>query len=348
MAKTPRCLFICKKRVDSYGISYGLLNSATFVANALEDIGIDAKVVSVADYNQIDKEVTSYDPTHIFIEALWVIPDKLRELCQIHPRRKWIVRIHSKIPFISVEGMAIAWLRGYANVIREFNLKNLIVSGNSTEFNDDAKAVLHLNAVYLPNIYQPVQAPVMPGWSPPDYDNSLDRCIDIDVGCFGAIRPLKNQLLQGFAAIAFCNDIKKRCRFHINSNRIEDKNDATLKNLRALFENSEHTLIEHPWCPHIEFISIIKMMDIGMQVSYSESFNIVAADFAANGIPIVVSPDITWMPSKYMADPNSMEDIVKKLGRAWKDKDDTSPIRSLAKHNKEATKEWTRFLGVKY
>jgi len=43
---------------------------------------------------------------------------------------------------------------------------------------------------------------------------------------------------------------------------------------------------------HSDFISIVKSMDIGMQVSLSESFNIVAADFVSNGIPLVGSPDI--------------------------------------------------------
>jgi len=43
---------------------------------------------------------------------------------------------------------------------------------------------------------------------------------------------------------------------------------------------------------HNDFIRVVKSMDIGMQVSLSESFNIVAADFVSNGVPLVGSPDI--------------------------------------------------------
>jgi hypothetical protein len=62
-----------------------------------------------------------------------------------------------------------------------------------------------------------------------------------------------------------------------------------------------------------EFMAAIVEMDIGLQVSLSETFNIVAADFISKDIPLIGSKDITWLPEIFKADPNSSEDIVLKM-----------------------------------
>src|SRR5580698_6050865 len=113
MKNEKRILFICKIRNDFYGPSFGLINSCRFISNALQKNGIDSKVVSVNDNNDIDREVHNYRPTHVFIEALWVVPDKFQELIPLHPDVEWYVRIHSKIPFLANEGMAVEWLKKY-------------------------------------------------------------------------------------------------------------------------------------------------------------------------------------------------------------------------------------------
>ena len=110
--KNVKVLFIIKER-KVYGtktVSYGLVNSCEFVANALHKCGIRAKVVQVIDNNGIDKEVHEYKPTHCFIEALWVTPSKFEILAKLHPKVKWNVRIHSMIPFLVSEGMSFEWI----------------------------------------------------------------------------------------------------------------------------------------------------------------------------------------------------------------------------------------------
>jgi hypothetical protein len=58
-------------------------------------------------------------------------------------------------------------------------------------------------------------------------------------------------------------------------------------------------------------------MDIGMQVSLSESFNIVSADFVSMGVPIVVSNDIEWISGDLKIDPTSHTEAVKALERGY-------------------------------
>jgi hypothetical protein len=140
----------------------------------------------------------------------------------------------------------------------------------------------------------------------------------INVGCFGAIRPLKNQFAQAVAAVDWANEMKRTIRFHINADRIEMGGAPVLQNLRAFFANIKpHTLVEHPWLERASFMALVRTMNMGMQVSFSETFNIVAADFAVLNIPMVVSPEIGWAAPSIKADPTSAADMIEKLRVAW-------------------------------
>lgn len=326
-----KILFICKKRIDSYGNSFGLINSAKFVANYLNETKFEAKVITAVDANEIDKLVTQENPHVVIIEALWVPANKFKELLSIkrHQHRKWIIRLHSKTPFLANEGMAFSWLNEYNKI------KELIIAPNNYELTDDLRDVLGLNVVYLPNIYEPE-----------DYNCKcrLKKPHGINIGCFGAIRPMKNHLMQAIAAIKFANSINEKLNFHINSGRLEQQGDQVLKNLRALFEGTKHNLVEHPWMNHKEFIRVVKIMDIGMQVSLSETFNIVAADFVHNDIAFVGSKEIEWMSSMFQADPNNVQNIVETLDRAYH----SSLMLYLNKfglwnHNRKAKNIWNEY-----
>lgn len=322
-AVTPRVLFILKRREDygqhpSYsqqGVSTGLWNSARFVSDMLNDNDIESKVVQVIDNNCIDREVTQYKPTHVIIEALWVVPSKFEVLTKLHPNIQWIIRLHSELPFVAGEGMALDWIQQYVHY------KNVTISCNARRMYDEIRYMLReqcdltlyeVNQLvsYLPNYYVDnvkLKRPKKP---------SNNR---INVGCFGAIRPLKNHIAQAFAALKFANDLNRKLDFHVNVGRIEMKGDPVLRNLVALFDGlaqQGHKLHLHMWSPHEQFLEIVKSMDIGLQVSFTETFNIVAADMVANNIPVVVSSEINWVAPPYAA-PTSTIDITKKMKWVW-------------------------------
>jgi hypothetical protein len=54
-------------------------------------------------------------------------------------------------------------------------------------------------------------------------------------------------------------------------------------------------------------------MDCALQVSFTETFNIVAADCVSVGLPIVGSDQIPWLSSLSWAQPTDSNDIVNKL-----------------------------------
>ena len=307
---SPKILFVLKKRrlynmPSSKTLHSGLYNSATFVNDMLNKNGIESYLVQVDDNNAIDREIVKYKPTHVIIEALWVIPEKFDVLHKLHPNVKWIVRLHSEMPFIANEGMAIDWIYQYDKMAKR---NKISIAPNTAKMYDDLKKVGVNNIVLLPNYY--------PVFNKPKHEFEDKECVD--VGCFGAIRPMKNQLIQAVAAIEFGNLITKPINFHINSERIE-KGDSALRNIRSLFENQEvHRLIEHPWYNHDDFTELIGKMDLGLQVSLNETFNIVAADFVSNNVPLVGSDEISWLSCLYKANPTSSDDMVKKMKLAYK------------------------------
>ena len=166
----------------------------------------------------------------------------------------------------------------------------------------------------------------------------------MNIGCFGAIRPLKNQLIQAFAAIAWGNKYNKQICFHINSGRVEQGGESTLKNIRALFKNSPHTLIEHPWMDRNKFLMLVSSMDVGMQLSFTESFNIVAADFVSQHVPIVVSSTISWMNEYLQCSVDDVNNIVNALQKVYNNYFYSQLVQtlSLRSYNKGAIKEWRK------
>lgn len=320
MKSQAKVLFILKHRESSSGpiegsyengteFSSGLWNSARFVFQMLQGEGIHTKIVQVIDNNCIDREVHIYRPTHVVIEALWVVPEKFGILQALHPDVKWIIRGHSELPFLAGEGIAIDWLCRYVqykNVYLAFNskrathdIRNLIAEVRP----EWSASELAERVLYLPNYY-----PHHERFRPDRQDNGY-----LDVACFGAIRPLKNQLIQAMAAIEYAKIVGKLLRFHINGTRPEQGGNENLKNLRALFRHTRHILVEHPWMDHTQFRQLLTTMDIGLQVSFTETFNIVSADMVCAGLPIVVSNEVTWVNQWCKADPNSREDITDKM-----------------------------------
>jgi hypothetical protein len=271
----------------------------------LNDMGIESKVADVDDNNDIDREVHRYKPTHVIIEALWVIPHKFKILKKLHPKVKWICRLHSDFPFLASEGIALDWLFDYVKC-------GVSIITNCDETAAELGRVLKIKVPYLPNYY-PVTADYLGHelklreWSHRHH---------INIGCFGAIRPLKNQLLQAFAAIQFAERHNLRLNFWINTGRIEMGGAPILKNLEDLFENvPHHKLIEVGWLPYDYFLRLLKEeIDLGMQVSFAETYNIVTADMVNLNIPVVVSSEVYWVSPRCMARPNSIKHIVNTMG----------------------------------
>ena len=343
-----KILFILKKREDTDAtgnkklIQTGLYNSSMYLNEILKTMNIESVVDIAIDNNCIDRIVTKHKPTHVIIEALWVVPTKFVILCQLHPSVKWIIRFHSDMPFIACEGTAMSWICKYSL------FKNILIGINSPRFLREVRVILKVKnnmsesdveekVIYLPNYY-PVE----------DFKNKvIDKTKDtIDICCFGAIRPLKNQLIQSFSAIEFAKTINKKLRYHINATRIETNGSPVYNNIKGLFTelDNNYELVEHSWYDKEEFLKVCSEMDIGLQVSFSETFNIVGCDILSQGVPIICSYDIPWsINNLYNANPTDSIDITNKLLATYENSEDNLKINreSLSAYVENTKKIWS-------
>jgi hypothetical protein len=360
----PRVLFVLKYREGYSPYSYtgggdwgdgkpkqplssGLFNSARMVVEMLQDEGVPAKLVHVIDNSFIHRELVAFKADIVVIEAFWVVPDKFDELLRVCPNVKFIIRNHSEVPFLAQEGIAFDWM------LRYIKKPNVIMSANSERMNRETRTLAHVanpgmswheidkKTPYLPNYYQ------MPEPSDPVVH---DDNYTVNIGCFGAVRPLKNQMMQAIAAIEFANRLGKKLRFHINGKRLEMNGEQVIKNLHALFSHyPQYELVNHAWMPHAEFKKLIASMDIVMQVSFSETFNIVAADAISQGVLTITSPEIRWSSPACQADPTSSQDIVDTMLTCWEEKKFdpwwNPNLRGLEIYNEESVVTWLQYLS---
>lgn len=331
-----KILFLLKKNLiygsyNSVIAKSGLLNSARITSQQLEKhLHVHTQIEICVDGNEVDKFLHKVKPRLCVIEALWVTPAKMVELARLHPRVVFVILIHSETPFLAGEGNAVEWIKKYNDI------ETVYPCFNSKQTYDQFRS-LGIITWYLPNIYHDV------------FRNRVDNQGRLlNIGCFGAIRPFKNQLIQAMAAIGFANKKKMILRFHMNTTRTEQGGESVLKNIVALFEGTNHKLIEHGWKERNKFLELVSRMDFGLQISFTESFNIVTADFVHESIPIVVSKTIHWMPEKAMADCEDVGDMIEKMEYAYQNPHRSAErnTKALNVYNKDSIKAWKLFLSL--
>lgn len=307
----------------------GLRNSAKFVVDAVNKFDhVHAELEFCNDGNDVDRLLHHKRPNICIIEACWLTPSKLKELIHRHPHIKFVIRVHSRTPFLAMEGNAIEWIKEYEKIVT--------VSFNHAQTASDLEQI-GIKNIFLPNIYPTPQ---------------LKNCDHIErkhlykIGCFGAIRPFKNQLSQAVAAILFAERRKGVVHFYINSTRVEQRGESVLKSLRALFAGTRHKLVEVEWLEHTAFLSLIGKMDACMQVSFTETFNIVTADAISQHVPVVVSSSIDWLTCR-KADPNNESEMAELLEYTIEHKKHLveDNIQDLTTYNHHAILKWYRFLN---
>jgi hypothetical protein len=347
----PRILFVLKQSQTSGGnepYSYegggssksGLYNSAKFVANALKEyLGITSKLAIVVDANSIDKQISLFKPNLVILEALWAPPTKIKELIKLYPKMKWVIRVHSKTPFLANEGIALTWIYELSTIAATY--PQVYIAFNAKDTYNEFNKIGVKGSIYLPNFYDP---------DPNETHENIDNpCFHekgaLNIGCFGAIRPLKNQLIQAIAAINYAEQVKKKLYFHINSSRIEQAGSQALKNIEALFNNSTHVLVKWGWFNHGTFVYLLSKMDASLQVSLTESFNIVAADSVQAGVPVIGSSEIDWLPFFCLADTGSALSITKKISFVLRFKKMANIFCKLAlnNYNTKTFSVWKQF-----
>lgn len=307
------------KRLNNSWQASGLSVCLKMIADSVQGVSR----VEVDTVEHIRNAIQMFRPEKVLIQSLWIDIESMRSLRTAFPQIRFYYHIHSNLPFLATEGYSFHRIK---------EAKSLDVG---IIFND-ARAAYALDATYLPNIY-----------NHPFRQREVGRPDDVifNVICGGSVRVLKNHVNQAMAAIMFANQVNKKLRFHVNMTRSEGGEEVK-QALMGLFSlHTKHELVSIPWMEHKEFVDFCATMDFGMQVSLSETFNIVAADYVAAGIPMIVSRDVYWAHPRFITvdpgDPEKIKNDMAYILLRWGNSSEN--YRSMEQSNFSSMALWRSF-----
>lgn len=325
------------------------LNVAGFAtAQVLNEAGIETVVFPIRHNVDLVHAIDGYFEkngvplTHVIISAPWISPYDLKQLLYHFPYISFTILSHSNVGFLQADFEGVRNIRGYIELAGAF--PNLSVGGNSERYVDWLQDAFHDEAVLLPNLY-PLDRDVMK--PVPVFGRCKITGDDvIKIGAFGAVRPQKNFMTAAAAAVLIQRRLDLPVEFHMSTGGEEDGNFTSLA-IEQMLENSDVTLVRHPWRYWDDFIKEVGSMDLLIQVSYTESFNMITADGINAGVPSVVSPAISWAPVLWWADPDDASDVARAgINLLKHDLTRSLGISALRSHNEWALKIWKEELGI--
>jgi hypothetical protein len=267
--------------------------------------------------------------------SAWLPTLDLGKLVTRYPAIEFAVNIHSNVGFLQADSNGVHLLGQYVHLQKE--LLNFRVSGNSQEFVDWLTECYSVEAEYLPNLYN-LDSTTMQ--NRPLYNGGTIR-----IGAFGACRPLKNFMTAAGAAIAISKELRVPVEFIMNGGR-PDGGSSIEKAIQALIAAQPNvTLKVLNWAAWPSFCDVIEGLHLMMQVSYTESFNMVTADGISKGVPSVVSEAIDWVPRRWIALSDDSLDVAR-VGRSLI----TDPhaivdgVNALERWNQTGFYQWLGFL----
>jgi hypothetical protein len=245
------------------------------------------------------------------VQALWYDPADLIALADRFPGLHIAVRCHSQAAFLAIEG------RG-GDLIKLIDAHpRILVAPNHDRLAGPLAELFGPGVACLPNLYdvdepRPARART-PG--------------PVRFGSFGANRVGKHHSAAALASILAARRLGVDAEFHCNAGRDES---AVWGFTRALCERAGVPFVAHPWADWREFRATVSTMDVCVQLSATETFNVVTADAAWWGIPSVVGEAIEWGPALARApidDPDHAADVIVRtyqsrgtMGRAWRER----------------------------
>ncbi len=313
----------------------GLGVNAVHTAAVLRRHDVEVTVHGIWDGYDIAKILRTSPATHALIEAPFIgAPDLDRVLLQPFPHIKFLCRAHSQISFLQVEAGAIKMIREYG----ELKAPNFSLASNSQSLAQLLGRVYDAHCVWLPNLYD-----ITP--------NVIKRPVHVTgsgvlrVSSFGAIRLLKNHTGAAGAALEIARRLGKKLEFYINSDR-EEHGKGVVAAIKNMFSGLDWaSVVEVPWQDWQEFRKTVAGMDLCLQPSFTETFCLVMADAASQGVPCVGSTAIDWLPQDYQTNPDDVHDIALRGTIALFERSSGLRCRaSLENHVEMATKLWMMML----
>lgn len=326
--------FAANANISHIGLGVSALNTA----KVLKRHGVAVRAFAINSVTDLEAYLSKNPATtHVVISAAWIPALDLGKLVIGHPGIEFAVNIHSNVGFLQADSNGVDLLGRYVHLQKE--LLNFRVSGNSTEFTGWLTEAYTIPSLHLPNLYD-LDSTVM--LNKPLYNGGTIR-----IGAFGACRPLKNFMTAAAAAISISKELRVPVDFWMNAGR-PDGGGSIERAIAALFKQQRNVKLNlFSWSAWPQFLDFIESLHLMMQMSYTESFNMVTADGISRGVPSVVSSAVKWAPRNWMAEADDPLDVAR-TGRALI----TDPhaaidgVMALERHNQDGLYEWLAFLDL--
>lgn len=322
------------------GISHiGLCVAALTNARVLSQHGIHTAVFPVKHNVDLVNAIYEYNDehehplTHVIISAPWMSKMDMVSLIEGFPNINFVIESHSNVGFLQADPQGVALLRETLKLSEIY--PNIKVGGNSHKFVDWMKLVYGDDVVYLPNLY-----PICSDRLEPRH-----KAGPLRIGLFGAIRPLKNFMTAAAAALAIHAEMRVPVELHMSASGEGNGGDVKRAIDQMVKDVPGFKLITHVWRPWQEFIKVVAEMDLLLQPSYTESFNMITADGISVGVPSVVSEAITWAPDYWKADSDTALDIAA-VGIDLLVRPDVidDGVEALRRQNRMGVENWKKYL----
>jgi hypothetical protein len=206
--------------------------------------------------------------SHLVIGAPWIPTTNLASLTSQNPDLEIAVVSHSNIGFLQADPGAIELLRQDSEL--EQGCPNFHIAANSQRFQTWWQSTYGTAMTLLPNMY-----PLGPARSRPMWQRGTLR-----MGCFCTIRPYQDVLTVAAAAL----EVGQRLRvtdleFWISGGRREGGGQTILAAIQQMYLNVPRAkVVERNWQSWPQFLATVGSMDLLLQPSYTEGFNLATAD----------------------------------------------------------------------
>jgi hypothetical protein len=314
------------------------LNVAGYTtANVLRKHGIKTVVFPVRHNVDIVTAIDAYNEshqealTHVVISAPWLSVYDLQTLIENFKTIQFVILSHSNVGFLQADPDGVWLLRQYFDLAQTH--PNLKVGGNSEKFVHWVQHAYNQEATLLPNLYPlPDKDKVKAPW---------DGKSALKIGAFGAVRPYKNFMTAAAAAITIQRFLGVPVELHMSTGG-EGGTVAAIEQMCAGVKDFK--LVKHEWSYWDKFIRLVANMDLLLQVSYTESFNLITADGISVGVPSVVSSAIEWAPDAWKADADNALKVAQVGLRLLRGENREAGFKALGDHNEYALRFWIAYL----
>jgi hypothetical protein len=331
--------FAANRAVSHIGLGVTALNAA----KTLRAAGIQADVwpiTSAADLtSQLRASRLADNPgvSHVVVSAPWIQTADMARLCAEFPETRFAVNCHSNLGFLQADPSAMRLVREGLELGR--CTWNFQIAANCERLGRWVESAYGAPCLRLPNMYH------LDNTTPPKRE--LYTAGTLRIGAFGATRALKNLLTAAGAAVEIANARRADLEFWISSGRNEGAGPV-IDAVRQMVHGLPHVkLVENGWQTWPQFRQTVRHMHLLLQPSYTESFNVVTADGAAEGVPSVVSDAIEWAPDNWKAEVDDAGHIARVgLKLLASRRAPRQGFEALRRHNRRAFDHWRGFLGL--